>query len=225
MSLDIFESGYLSGKRTIIRIFNDLFLVLSGRKTRIVSERSHDCLVCLSEAEAESSYSCECGAVYHTACIALLGSCCRCRKEFDCSASAPINRIWLPKYAVFPDSGQDRSFSSLHCMNCSAEVDPSDSFCLKCGYHLSTVEGFLCPVCDCEIEPDEMFCSCCGADYGKGTEVLIQCPFCNRLSKAGTLTCSCGMEIPPTCSDCGLKLDGNLFCKMCNNQFVLPPYV
>ncbi|MBX8639516.1 MAG: zinc ribbon domain-containing protein [Thermoplasmata archaeon] len=212
----------------ILRQLSELHGVLKavfnhGGMPKVHARRDRFCILCLDTVDSQDSYSCDCGANYHRGCFMTLHFCSRCRSSSSEESIALRESGWLPKFANFDDLSGDESFTSLHCRNCNAEVGAKDRYCGGCGYHLSTVTGFLCPVCTTEIKTENSFCSCCGATFGDEAVTLIQCPYCLRLIEAGDLECSCGMTLPPTCTRCGAPTDDELYCAGCNIRFELEP--
>jgi hypothetical protein len=194
------------------------FVFSRGSSAKINAPPVRICVLCLDTAALQDSCMCACGAYYHPGCFMTLRVCSRCGRD---SREKMVLRAsgWLPKFAEFGNLPEDGTFTSLHCMNCKTEVGAGDRFCAGCGYHLGTVTGFLCPVCSTEVEADSAFCSCCGATFGDGALTLVQCTYCQRLLEAGRLECACGMPMPPTCTNCGSPVDGELCCRDCNIRF------
>jgi len=125
------------------------------------------CAVCLGRLEPGATMTiCECGKLFHMACIADIGQCPICGHSFGFPANSQ-NAAASPAEAQESEVPEDDVQEIVYqCPVCFSYV-PGDATSCSCGAVFDTEEEvYLCPGCSQEVEKDAAQCPHCGMEYG-----------------------------------------------------------
>jgi hypothetical protein len=166
-------------------------------------ERSLVCQICLGRIKSGLDYAvCDCGKVFHPACLSRTGFCPYCYTKYDKVGELTIVRQDM-------DGGEA-------CPVCGEHVAQAATRCICGAIFVSDTGEFECPSCGTVMHEGQWTCPGCGEAY----ERCDICPLCGRVLDEDSTLCSCGLVTEDLCPECGWKLDPkDTECGGCGAQF------
>lgn len=180
------------------------------------------CQICMGRIKEGSEYvRCGNGKVFHSVCLARVGSCPYCRRIFaikgrESTTSRDYVLPVLPTPATEVGTPID---PAVRCPVCGESLSEEAINCRSCGAIFVADGGtFACPSCGFLVRESAASCGRCGEPFHQYQPRT--CPVCDRPISLTAETCVCGAILNDRCPECGAELaPGATECGTCGAEF------
>lgn len=214
----------------IVQLFHKINLVIrrsrkiNKRKVQIkdAKARQKTCQICLGIIKDDLEYAtCNCGKVFHMACIRRTGFCPYCLNEYEPnSQNWSINSSRIRIAQTSDASRQSKLRNTFICPICGTLNSYSSNSC-KCGaIFVREGETFQCPTCGSFLDEHANRCDKCGERF-EGYDLEF-CRLCGGMLNINGVCVECGAISGEKCPVCGSALGiEDTICSNCGTAFEL----
>lgn len=192
-------------------------IMITGANTQVLM-----CQICMGKIKEDTEFcTCGTGKVFHSACLARLGSCPYCKRTYAIKGreSTTSRQVIEPIASTPRSNASPATEEGNRCPVCFGNLAEDASSCPACSAIFITSGGtFTCSECGTPFGENERVCPSCGEPFRTFTPPV--CPACNNPVGPNDKKCQCGAVLGDGCPECGFLLsEEDTVCAHCGAVF------